>query len=433
MSDADSESRYALQAAELSALYEVASFHFAESEESLFREAVHRAYRLFPVNAMAIVRPGPEREVVISIGIRPGTDVFSELTKEAPNRFIFSMCRQDRRVVLLMEQSTPLSARERRMYTVFARRLEDALVTTRNIVQRRRVEEELRRHRQNLERVVHERTEELEHSNRRLREEMDERMRAEEARREMERRVAEARERELMERTGRLAAMGLLAAGIAHEVNNPLQGMLSHLSAVKRALPADFPRARSLEMVETGMQTISSLIRRLLAFSSERDVRWEPTECGEALDFVVELLEPEFRKGNIVITSPRDVPRLNLAIPQRDLVQVLLNIFINARDAMPRGGRLSVGVAVEGSDCRIVVRDTGQGIPQRILGQIFTPFFTTKGRRGTGLGLSVAEAIVRRNGGRIEVESQPGKGSAFHVVIPLAGKVGERERAHTGG
>ncbi|MBN1268396.1 MAG: PAS domain S-box protein [Kiritimatiellae bacterium] len=247
-----------------------------------------------------------------------------------------------------------------------------------------------------------------------------ERKRAEEERRVMIERVAEAKENELIERTNRLTSLGVLAAGVAHEVNNPLQGMLSHVNAVKRALPEDFPKLQSVVMVEKGIETITGLVRKLLALSREPTAKAETAVSGEAVEFVIQLLDHQFKDAGITITRREQDPSVRLAMPQRDLVQVLLNIFINARDAMPAGGRVTVTSRLQADECTIVLADTGPGIPKKILGQIFSPFFTTKGTKGTGLGLSVAESLIRHAGGRIEVESRPGKGSRFYLHIPVA-------------
>jgi len=247
-----------------------------------------------------------------------------------------------------------------------------------------------------------------------------ERKRAEAEREVMGQRIVEAKERELMERTNRLTSIGLLAAWVAHEVNNPLQGMLSHLNAVKKELPADFPKAKNVAMVERGIETISALVQKLLELSREPTGKRKTSVCGEALDFVMQLLEPQFRRAKITIVRKEQNPGCRLAIPHREFIQVLLNLFINAKDAMPKGGELTVSSAIEDGLCRITLADTGQGIPKRILGQIFSPFFTTKGTTGTGLGLSVAESIIRHCNGRIDVESEAGKGTRFNLHIPLA-------------
>lgn len=222
-----------------------------------------------------------------------------------------------------------------------------------------------------------------------------------------------------MERTDRLNSLGLLAAGMAHEINNPLQGMLSHLHAVQRALPEPFPARKSLEMVERGIDTIATLVRKLL-FLGATEQGLERAEARESLDFVIQLLDSQFRRAHIRIEKRLPEGRIALAMPRRELIQVLLNLMINARDAMAQGGMLHVTCEVAQGRGVVKIADTGAGIPPDVLGRIFTPFFTTKGPKGTGLGLSVAESLVRSSGGSIDVESALGRGTTFTVRVPLA-------------
>lgn len=229
------------------------------------------------------------------------------------------------------------------------------------------------------------------------------------------------RQREFMERTDRLNSLGLLAAGMAHEINNPLQGMLSHVHAVQRALPENFPARTSLTMVERGIDTIAMLVRKLLSLGTA-DQGGEMADAGEALDFVTQLLDSQFRRARIRMVREAGSAPAVLAMPRRELIQVLLNLMINARDAMAAGGTLTLGCRNDGEYGFLTIADTGVGIPPEILGRIFTPFFTTKGTKGTGLGLSVAESLVRASGGLIQVKSQPGHGTTFTVQIPLARK-----------
>jgi signal transduction histidine kinase len=236
---------------------------------------------------------------------------------------------------------------------------------------------------------------------------------------EEEQRHAVDQQRQFMERTDRLNSLGLLAAGMAHEINNPLQGMLSHLHAVQRALPKEFAAQRSLEMLERGIETIATLVRKLL-FLGTTEQGLEVADARESMDFVAQLLDSQLKRARVRLELRRPDRRVALAMPRRELIQILLNLMINARDAMPQGGALTVGFRVEDQMGILTIADTGNGIPPEILGRIFTPFFTTKGTKGTGLGLSVAESLVRSAGGVIQVQSRPGQGTLFTVRIPLA-------------
>ncbi len=248
-------------------------------------------------------------------------------------------------------------------------------------------------------------------------EDITDRVRAEE-----ERRKEEARERAILERTDRLRTMGMLAAGVAHEVNNPLQGMLSHLGRVKRGLPADFEYGESLQMVERGIHDITILVEQLLSLGSpDRDSRERFTRCGRAFKFVFQLTETQLQKAGIEVIQEHAKPRAVLAMPEREFVQVMLNLIMNARDAMPGGGRITVR-----SDCLnglavITVSDNGKGMTEKEKNQVFAPFYTTKIGKGTGLGLSVAASLVHAGKGEIDVESVEGRGTTFTITIPLKG------------
>lgn len=234
-------------------------------------------------------------------------------------------------------------------------------------------------------------------------------------------RAVEARQRDWMERTDRLNSLGLLAAGMAHEINNPLQGMLSHLRAAAQQAPPDFAGRASLQMVERGIDTIAGLVRKLLVLGAAGERGQEQAECRAGVEFVLHLLASQLSRTQVAVVRELADEPLVVGLAQRELSQVLLNLVINARDAMPQGGTLTLAARRVGNEVEIEVRDTGQGIAPEHLRQLFTPFFTTKGGRGTGLGLSVADALVRGAGGRIEVESTPGQGSRFRLWLPRAG------------
>jgi PAS domain S-box-containing protein len=236
---------------------------------------------------------------------------------------------------------------------------------------------------------------------------------------EAERRLFEARQREVMERTDRLNSIGMLAAGMAHEINNPLQGILSHLHALK-GIAAGTDARSSLEMAERGVENIAALVRKLLVMGSAREEGRRAADVGEALDFVTQLLSAEFKRAGVGIVKEVRRARLQVALHTRDMVQVLLNLLINARDAMPEGGQVSVRLDADEAFGIITISDTGYGIPESIKDQVFTPFFTTKGPRGTGLGLSVAASILHAGGGSIAVARTSARGTTFEIRIPLA-------------
>ncbi len=229
----------------------------------------------------------------------------------------------------------------------------------------------------------------------------------------------DALERAVLERADRLNSLGLLAAGVAHEVNNPLQGMLSHLETVRHALPPAFPHQKSLDMVVRGIETIAGLVQRLLWLGTHEADGPERCRFDEAVRFVEDMLGRRLRLHGIQLVTRGRTLHAELPISQRELVQVLLNLFINACDAMPDGGTITLTCDAGDGRALVTVADTGPGIPPDILARIFTPFFSTKGSRGTGLGLSVAESILRAHGGAITAASRPGQGAVFTLNMPL--------------
>lgn len=226
-------------------------------------------------------------------------------------------------------------------------------------------------------------------------------------------------QRDYMERADRLNSLGMLAAGMAHEINNPLQGMLSHLHAAQRVVANDESAAKSLRMVERGVDTIATLVRKLLILGRTQDQEAESADCCEAIEFVTQLLASQFQRSKVRIKTELQAASIVAAIPRRYLTQVLLNLLINARDAMPRGGEILLGARVENDHAEISIADAGSGIPADKVAEIFKPFYTTKGAKGSGLGLSVAESLVRSSHGSIEVRSQPGQ-TVFTLKVPLA-------------
>jgi PAS domain S-box-containing protein len=236
-----------------------------------------------------------------------------------------------------------------------------------------------------------------------------------------ERRKAEEKRQEMMQVADRLNTLGTLAAGIAHEINNPLQGMLSHLTQVYRVASTDPKALSSLNMVQRGIETIASLVKKLLVLGGPGgDVADGAASSDQVLRFVVQLTEAQFQHSGIRIDVHEQGGPMKVDMPQRELVQIILNLMINARDAMPDGGTLGITFRRDGEQAMIEVRDTGSGMDEDTLKKIFNPFYTTKGSKGTGLGLVVATSLVHQAGGTISVESKPDCGSVFTLHLPLA-------------
>lgn len=232
-------------------------------------------------------------------------------------------------------------------------------------------------------------------------------------------RAAIAQQRDVMERTDRLNSLGLLAAGMAHEINNPLQGIMTHLRLVERDLPRDAVARTSLTMAERGIETIAALVRKLL-YLGTTEKGSETADLRECADSVVQLLAHRFKRSHVSAEIVYPTQRLLFAIPRSELTQILMNLMINACDAMPTGGSIRITSGSDGKYGFIRIEDTGPGISAEAYSKIFTPFFTTKGNKGSGLGLSVVESLVRGSHGMVNVESPPGHGAIFTLSLPLA-------------
>ncbi|MBI2529103.1 MAG: hypothetical protein HYV93_24345 [Candidatus Rokubacteria bacterium] len=222
----------------------------------------------------------------------------------------------------------------------------------------------------------------------------------------------------------KLSAIGEVYAGLTHEINNPLGVILSRVrllrgTAAERGLPADL--AEDLEMIDRHGSRIAEIIRGLLAFARKTTFELTETDLNRVVADTISFLETPFAKQgvrlNILLES---IPPLR-ASPDH-LQQVLVNLFNNARDAMPNGGTLTIRTRLNDRDLVVEVQDTGPGIAPEIQGRIFDPFFTTKPvGHGTGMGLAVSYGIVRAHGGDIEVESSPGQGALFRVRLAAGG------------
>jgi signal transduction histidine kinase len=231
-------------------------------------------------------------------------------------------------------------------------------------------------------------------------------------------------EQERCIRAGKLAAVGTITSGIAHELNNPL----NNISITTEALMEDFnslPDERKWKLLQDiyfETERASEIVKSLLDFTRSEKLEMAPLDLREVILSSQRLVQNEMSYSNVdfSLELPADLPPILGASNQ--LRQVFLNLFINAVHAMPSGGRLTVKAAGrhDGRVC-VEVADTGTGIPPDALPRIFDPFFTTKEPgEGTGLGLSVSYSIVKKHGGEIEVASEAGKGTVFHLCLPAA-------------
>lgn len=237
-----------------------------------------------------------------------------------------------------------------------------------------------------------------------------------------ERKLAQAR----AARSDKLRALGELAAGVAHNLNNSLtviQGRAQLL--LMRSSTADEGNKKSLGVITQAVGDCSQTLRRLLDFSRRESTRHPaPVDLSELISSSVEIARPKWqaestnRTGTIEVRIEAPAPAFTLG-DSAELREVVLNMIFNAVDAMPEGGTIEAGTRVEGKTARFWIADTGAGMPAEVMARIFEPFYTTKGERGTGLGLSASHGIIENHGGDINVTSEAGKGTRFEVILPL--------------
>jgi len=247
-------------------------------------------------------------------------------------------------------------------------------------------------------------------------------------------READVRQAQMLHKaqyTTKMASLGRLAAGVGHEINNPLAiinekaGLIKDLAGfTTEAFPQRERIVGNLDSILHSVERCRAITHRLLGFARRMDVEREPIELDELLEQVLSFLETEAMHRNVSIERNFPEERITIDSDRGQLQQVFLNILNNAFEATPDGGTISLGLQRDGSGAVAVeIRDTGRGIDAADLRHIFEPFYTTKGKYGTGLGLSITYGIVTNLGGEIRVESELGVGTCFTLTLPT-GAVG---------
>ena len=221
----------------------------------------------------------------------------------------------------------------------------------------------------------------------------------------------------------KLSSIGLLAAGVAHEVNTPLAVISTYAQMLAKQVAGDQQQSALLEKIAKQTFRASEIVNSLLNFSRTSPRQFGEVDLGKVIRETMPLVEHQFSKTGIRVSLEIQEPLPSIRGNAGQLQQVFLNLFLNARDAMERDGSLAVRAWEGGSGVEVEVADTGPGIAAEHLPRIYDPFFTTKaGRKGTGLGLSITYGIVRDHGGMIEVESRPGEGAKFRLGFPVLRK-----------
>jgi len=227
-----------------------------------------------------------------------------------------------------------------------------------------------------------------------------------------------------MERAQQLATVGEMASGIAHEVRNPLTGVLGALDLALKRLEPDDPGRPLLEEAQQQLRRIEATTTQLLRYARPPTLREVVVEPRQLVERAVRVVEPNAHAAGVTVRVEHTDEPVNVRVDPELMVQVLLNLMLNGIDAMSDGAELTVWTTVHSPEVWIGVRDTGPGVPEDIRAEIFRPFYTTK-NKGSGLGLPISRQIVERHGGGLRLEETPGGGATFIIELPLSDREGE--------
>ncbi len=220
----------------------------------------------------------------------------------------------------------------------------------------------------------------------------------------------------------KMTAVGQLAAGVAHEIRNPLGLIRNYCHLLKKSSPEDEAlKAKAIGMMEMAVDRSSEIIDNLLRFSRMSNESWKEVNLNQAIKSILDFEEHTLIKNQIKIILECN-EEINICLVPESLEMILINLIINAVDAMEQGGEITINCMEEGETVTITVTDTGEGIPEEICANIFNPFFTTKANRnGGGLGLYIVYNEISKLNGSINVESEVGKGTIFTIKLPSNG------------
>ena len=219
--------------------------------------------------------------------------------------------------------------------------------------------------------------------------------------------------------TEKITSLGLLAAGVAHEVNTPLAVISNYAQMLAKQFEAGDERSGLVDKIVKQTFRAAEIVSSLLNFSRTGTGAFEHSDLNRTLKETMGLLKHQFDGHGIEVVAELDEDLPLVSADAGRLQQVFLNLLLNARDAMPEGGQITIRSRARGNHALVEISDTGIGIPRDNLGKIFDPFFTTKAvGQGTGLGLAVSYGIIKEHHGTIRAESQPGRGTTFILNLP---------------
>lgn len=265
--------------------------------------------------------------------------------------------------------------------------------------------------------------------------------------RKLERKIEEARQELRIAhaetaRSEKLASVGLLAAGIAHELNNPLTGVLTFSHLVRKNLPDGSRDAEDLDLVISETKRCAAIIRRLLDFSREKAPEKSWCNLNSLIRDTVQMIEKSASVANVEIVTQLDEHLPDIWIDVSLIKQVIMNMLVNAQHAIESDGKITIktrfctasehmeSINTSAKLVEISIADSGCGIPEEVLPKIFDPFFTTKNvGKGTGLGLSVSHGTIEAHGGTIEVDSTVGEGTEFRIYLPMDKNDSKKQRS----
>ncbi len=234
-----------------------------------------------------------------------------------------------------------------------------------------------------------------------------------------------------------LAALGEMAATVAHEIRNPLGGIASFANLLERDLVADDPSRRLVGKITEGVARLNRIVSSLLSYTRPLNLNTQPVDLAQAVEEATAFFEVDAEGRSPGVTIRRDFPDRGCTcqVDVERFRQVVLNLLLNAAQAMPGGGPIDLRITEvcreDGDWGLVAVRDSGAGIAEEVRHKLFTPFFTTK-EDGTGLGLVTSRKIVEAHGGRLTVDSVPGEGACFTIALPKAGEPGKESWRRSG-
>ncbi|HID57540.1 TPA: GAF domain-containing sensor histidine kinase [Candidatus Poribacteria bacterium] len=230
----------------------------------------------------------------------------------------------------------------------------------------------------------------------------------------------EESQRQLMQ-SEKLAALGQIAAGVAHELRNPLTSIKILLYSLMEEFNINEKRPEDVEVIKSEIGKMEELIRRFLDFARPSSPVLERVNVNEVIEGVISLVGYQMKENDIVLRMNLS-PKAEIMADRDHLRQLFLNLILNSIQAMPQGGELRIETRLSDGMLITRIKDTGMGIPKPVMDRIFEPFFTTK-EEGIGLGLSIVDRIVKEHNGKIEVESAPGEGTEFRVYLQIGGEM----------